>query len=61
MLHMTKAMIMRYWGVGVKNVAEILGGDHKHAANGGDCCRNHQLLAVTYEASGRVIIKSYYS
>ncbi|CAN0424713.1 unnamed protein product, partial [Ectocarpus fasciculatus] len=59
MLHVTKALISRYYGAGVEVVAKALGGDDKHAAGGGKYRRNHHLLTVTYEAMWWAVIEKY--
>lgn len=59
MLHMTKALMTKYYGAGIELVAKALGGDDKHAAAGSKYRRSHHLLTVTYEAMWWAVIERY--
>lgn len=59
MLHVTKALIMRYYGAGIEVVAKALGGDDKHASVGSKYRRSHHFLTVTYEAMWWIVIERY--
>ena len=59
MLHMTRALITKYYGAGIEIVAKALGSDDKHAAAGSKYRRSHHLLTVTYEAMWWAVIERY--
>ena len=59
LLHLSRALLFRYWGAGVERIAQELGGDDRHAAAGSNYRRSHHFLTVTYEALWRVIIDLY--
>lgn len=59
MLHVTKALMARYYGAGIEVVAKALGGDDVHAAAGSKYRRSHHLLTVMYEALWWVVIERY--
>lgn len=59
MLHVTKALMTKYYGAGIEEVTKTLGGDDKHAAAGSKYRRSHHFLPVTYEAMWWIVIERY--
>ncbi|CAN0233394.1 unnamed protein product [Ectocarpus sp. 12 AP-2014] len=59
MLHVTKALMTRYYRAGIEVVAKALGGDDVHAAASSKYRRSHHLLTVTNEVLWWILIERY--
>ncbi|CAN0326984.1 unnamed protein product, partial [Ectocarpus fasciculatus] len=59
MLHLGKAMLLRYYGAGVESIARWIGADDKKAAGGGNARRTHHLMTITYEAFILILREKY--
>ncbi|CAM9616236.1 unnamed protein product, partial [Ectocarpus sp. 13 AM-2016] len=59
MLHLGKAMLVRYYGAGVESIARQIGADDKKAAGGGNARRTHHLMTITWEALMLIVREMY--
>lgn len=60
LMHMTRALLTRYWGAGVELVACSLGTDGKKAADGSSYRRSHHHLTIMYEALWELCQEEYF-